>query len=243
MKNNNKNLAVILLCGLLVVATIASIGFYISRPQTIASASDSSAQQLSQNQNAVAAIPTAQSSKEILSQTVNGVTVHVTYAKVIPTGIEIGICYTELDGGDWYSVPEHLFYSTYEIYPNEAGFTAEKIADAKNLGDRCEYIRYRINDLTSITTPIQFSVSYFHAEPVEMYTSCQYFQHRLATNPKANAYGLKAYCTENSDGSIAVGLMDHAQSVSNDNAKKVLDDIASGTVNGPWQFTITTIER
>ena len=229
---------------LLAFTTIASIGFYVYQPQAKASASASTIiQQHPVNQQVANIIPTSAPSNEVLSQTANGVTVDVTYTKIIPTGIEIGICYTTLDGGDWYSAPGHLFFSTYEIYPDEAGFASEAKADSKNLGKRCEFVRYKINDLKSITTPIQFSVNQIYASPMEMYTPCKYFQQRLATNPKANADGLKASCTENNDGSISVGLTDYTKSMLQDDAKKELDDIASGVVKGPWQFTIINLTK
>ena len=97
--------------------------------------------------------------------------------------------------------------------------------------------------METITTPIEFSIDDFGAKPLEMYSACQNFQERLATSPKAKAYGLKAKCTENSDGSFSVTLNDHASSVAKENADKALDEIAQGIVTGPWVFTVNEIER
>ena len=180
---------------------------------------------------------------DTLSKTQNDITVEITSTKLISTGVEIGICYTTPDNGEWYPLPGHLFYDKYEVFPDEYEFTSEKIADGKNAGTRCALIRYRIDDLNTLTTPIEFSILKFYAPGREMYTPCQELQQRLDTNPKAKAYGLKAKCVENSDGTISVTLLDHAKSVSNDNAKQALDKIAKAEVVGPWGFTINEIER
>lgn len=180
----------------------------------------------------------------LLSQTINDITVEFTEAKVISTGLEIGICYTALDDGEWRPMPGHLFYDQYEIYPDEIEFLeGELVADGKSTGKRCALIRYRMNDLHTLTTPIEFSILQFYAPGREMYTPCQELQQRLDTNPKARAYGLKAQCVENSDGTISATLRDHAKSVANDHAKQVLEEIAKAEVDGPWEFTISEIER
>lgn len=97
--------------------------------------------------------------------------------------------------------------------------------------------------MESITTPVRFSIEDFVAHPLEMFSLCQNFQERLVTNPKAKAYGLKAMCVENSDATISVTLLDHAVSVSNEHANQVLNELAKGEINGPWEFTITELER
>ena len=159
------------------------------------------------------------------------------------TGIEIEVCYTTLDGGEWYSQPGHLFYGQYEVFPDEIGFVTEEKADSNKVGKRCELVRYRINDLATITTPIGFSITNVMAVPREWLSPCQEFQQRLDTNPKVQAYGLKAKCDEASDGSISVALLDNDKSVAKDKAKKTLDDIAKGVVSGPWDFTITELTK
>jgi len=193
--------------------------------------------------DSVITITTLTVQQDILLKTENDITVEITSTKVISTGVEIGICYTTLDGGEWYPMPGHLFFGIYEVYPYEYELTSEILADGKKTGTRCALIRYRIDDLNTFTTPVEFSILKFDAPGREMYTPCQELQQRLDTNPKANAYGLKAKCVENSDGTISATLLDHATSVSNDNAKQALDKIAKAEVVGPWEFTINEIER
>jgi hypothetical protein len=195
------------------------------------------------NQNETVNISPQMTDKDVLSKTVNDIKVEIVSAKAIDTGVEIGACYATPDGGDWYPTPGHLFYGTYEIYPDQYGFTTEEKADGNKQGKRCVLIYYRIDDLETIVTPIEFSIDDFEARPLEMFSACQNFQERLATSPKAKAYGLKAKCTENEDGSFSVILAGHANSVTKDNANKVLDEIAQGVVIGPWVFTFNEIER
>jgi hypothetical protein len=243
MHSKNNASTIIWISCVLILTLLISLAFYISRPQSLASARNSENQKTLPNQVMPASAPVAKIEPAVLSRIKNDIKVEITSAKVIPTGVEIGICYTTSDAGDWYPTPGHLLYSTYEIYPDEYEFTTEAKADGNHFGKRCALVRYTIDDPENITTPMQFSILDFEARPLEMYSACQNFQERLSTNPKAKAYGLSAKCTENNDGSIAVALADHNKSVSNDNAKQVLDSIASGVLDGPWEFTITQVEK
>jgi len=238
----------LIVIGMLTITAIVSVGFYFSRPQSAATA-NGSGQQVSVVQDQPVDIPAPQVTikepviQKVLSQTIGDVAIEVTSAKIIKTGVEVSVCYTTLDGGEWYLMPGHLLYSTYEIYPDEFQFTTEEKADGVNFGKRCAQVRYRINDLATITTPIQFSVIQLRAVPREMYSPCQEFQQRLETSPTAQTYGLKATCEEKDEGSISVALADHNQSVTADKADTTLNDIAKGVVSGPWAFTITTLEK
>ena len=192
---------------------------------------------------AVQSAPSQIVNKDTLSQTVNDIKVEITSAKVVDIGVEIGVCYATPDGGDWYPTPGHLFYGIYDIYPDQYGFITEEKANGNKQGKRCVLVYYRIDDLETIASPIEFSIDDFEARPLEMFSACQNFQERLDTSPKAKAYGLRAICTENSDGSFSIVLNDHANSVAKENANKALDEIAKGIVTGPWIFTINEIER
>lgn len=242
MHTKNHNLANILIVSVLVLAASFSVGFYFSRPQAIALANSGPAQQIPTVLSVESVIPQTIDQK-VLSKTNNDITVDVTSTQVISTGIEIGICYTTPDNGEWYPMPGHLFYGEFEVYPDEYEFTAETLADGKNTGTRCALIRYRIDDLNTLNAPIYFSVLRFYAPGREMFTPCQELQQRLDTNPKAKAYGLKAVCTELSNGSISVALAGNDKSVTKEKADKLLKDIAKAEIDGPWEFTIAPIEK
>jgi hypothetical protein len=236
MYSKNKS---ILTLGMLLVFVFTSIAFYISRPQNVTSA------QIGVNSlydGKPANTPTPQPSSPSLSQTVNDVTVTIEYAKIIETGVEIGICYTTLDAGEWYPTPGHLYYSSYDIFPDEYGFTTEDKATAQKTGERCAFVRYRIDELDSIEVPMQFSLLSVIAVPREM-PACQNFQERLESNSKAKSHGLVAKCTENQDGTVNIEVIEHGKSTDKEKGKKILDDLYLGVVDGPWEFTITEIEK
>lgn len=245
MHTKNNRVRNTLVVSLLVLATGISASFYLSQPQTIALANSEPAQQsLSAPEKPADAVMLQDASKDVLSKTQNDITVEITSTKIISTGVEIGICYTTLDGGEWYPMPGHLFYGESEIYPDEIEFLdGEVLADGKNTGTRCALIRYRIDDLNTLTTSVEFSILQLYAPGREMYTPCQELQQKLDSNPKAKAYGLKAKCAETGDGSVSVTLVGHDKSVTKDKASKTLDEIAKGEVVGPWEFTINEIER
>lgn len=239
--NKNGRHIKIALVMLLTITTIISIGWYIAQAPSRAVASNSSNGQPAPTQEQPVTQAGSQPiTQDLQTQALNGITVTVTSAKIIGTGIQIGICYSTPDGGDWYQSPGHLFYGTYEILPDEAEMISEQKADGVNMGKRCENIRYRINDLKSITAPIKFSVLDVFAEPREV-PPCDDFQNRLNTSLAARAKGLKVECNENSDGSIRATLLDKLSSVSQEDAQKTLDDILLGDITGPWAFTINTL--
>lgn len=240
MQSKKNRFQFVAVTSLLAALVLAAVGFYASRPQTDAVAhTEPQAPYLGKQSDT----PTPQPSEEVLSKMVNDITVKITSAKIIETGVEIGICFTALDGGEWYPTPGHLFYSTYEIYPDEFEFTTETLADKENFGERCALVRYRIEDKENITTPIQFSIIAMRAIPREMYTPCQEFQQRLETSPQANALGVMAKCVEDGNGGFSVELMSNARSVEMEQARMIVNQIAKAEVGGPWEFTITEIEK
>ncbi|MBV5335033.1 MAG: hypothetical protein JZU49_04435 [Sulfuricurvum sp.] len=244
MSTKNSKATNIIIVSFLVLTIVASVGFYFSRPQTVASASEESISQSASNKpSEKVATPQTNEQKE-LSVTQNDITVKITSAQVINTGVEIGICYTTLDGGEWYPMPGHLFYSKYEIFPDEFGFLDNEIlADGTNTGTRCAFVRYRIDDLNTITTPIKFSILRFYAPSREAYSPCAELQQRLDTNPQAQSYGLKTKCEENADGSTNVTLIGNDKSITVDEAQKALNIIVSAEVSGNWEFTLNDIKR
>lgn len=99
MISKNNKAASRIVIGLLALAVSVAVGVYFYGPQTVASASDIS-------------IPTTQAAgtklvekmevpptdhPDRLSATQNDITVEVTSAQVIATGLEVGICYIALD--------------------------------------------------------------------------------------------------------------------------------------------------
>lgn len=236
-----KNIFKIIFITMLAITATLSIGWYISRSQSRAAASKVVIVQPASIQiQPVSQITSQPNNQDVRTQLSNGITLTVTSVKTIATGIQVGVCYSTPDGGDWYQSPGHLFFSSYEILPDEAEMNSERKADGLSMGERCEDIRYRINDLKSITTPIKFSVINIFAVAREM-PPCDYFQLRLSTSPAARAAGIKATCIVNSDGSVSATLLNNIASVSQVNAQKTLDEVLSGEVKGPWAFTINTL--
>lgn len=241
MYTKNRKLGVTFLVGILAVAAVLSIGWYVSRPQSQALAVNNS-----QPEAVQAAVTTnrVESDKQadIRTKTVNGITVEIISAKLIETGIEVGVCYSTPDGGDWYPLPGSISYSTYEILPDEFEFTSEEKADGKKLGERCVLIRYRMDELSNISAPIQFSLTGLLAVPKEL-PPCEDLQQRLSTSPKAQAYGLKVHCSYDEHEGISVTLVEKASSAAQDKAQQTLDEIVKREVDGPWEFLITEMDK
>jgi hypothetical protein len=187
-------------------------------------------------------IPTATEAFEPQKQIIGDVTVEVTYAKRIETGIEIGVCFTTLDDGEWYPWPGELITNGGNYEPDESGFTTEDHANAKSTGTRCSFIRYRIKDVQTDLLPIQFTMLKLIALPREM-PACQNLQQRLDTNLKAQEYGITIKCTgAEQQSEMSVQLVDFNPSYTKEEVQVLLDEIVAGEVNGPWEFIIDQIE-
>jgi hypothetical protein len=102
MQTKNSNFKFVIITGLLILTTVLSVGFYISRPQSSVVAGNNVVEQPLPNQDEAIYVSPQVAAKNALSKTVKDITVEITSAKIISTGVEIGICYTALDGGDWY---------------------------------------------------------------------------------------------------------------------------------------------
>jgi len=195
-------------------------------------------------QESALAAPTVIPDRQLFSETQNDITVELNSARVIATGLEVGICYTAPDDGEWRPLPGRLVYGTSRIPPDEIEFFPdEKLADGKSAGWRCAAVRYAIDDLSTLSAPIEFSILRFYAPGRELYSACQELQQRLDTSLKAQAYGLKMSCKTGADGSAQVSLLEHAASVSTAEAQEALDRIASAEVPGTWKFTITDFKK
>jgi hypothetical protein len=228
---------------IIITAIILFFDFYFSKGKTSVKAEDKATQVPSLSEVILATSTETVKNPINLSQTVGDVTVTVKYAKVIPTGIEIGICYTTLDGGEWYSMPDPIKVDSKEIKPDESGFTNETLATANTTGERCEFIRYKLAGSDTISTLIGFSIKALDAEPREMYSPCQEVQQRIDTSPKAQAAGVKMNCTENADGQAVAELSGFNPTFSREEAQQILDQIVGQMVNGPWVFTIDKLEK
>ena len=242
MYKKSKNFTTGLILILLTVTTILSVVWYVSTPRSEVLANNAVAALPSTQQQESLTSPESLPSTEVQSKTVNEITVELMSTSIIETGIEVEICYTTLDGGDWYTIPGSISYSTYEILPDEVEFISEQKADGKKTGRRCEAIRYRIDEPNTITMPIKFLVSEFWAVPREL-PPCENLQQRLDTNPRAKALGLKTKCSYNEQTGISVALSEKASAVAQEKAQQVLDEIIKGEVIGPWEFTITGLEK
>lgn len=243
MYKKNNSLGIGLSIVLLAIAAIGSIVWYASQPQSKALADTTNIQQPVKSQETPASDLISQVTSGMPKlQTVNGTTVELSSVKKIETGIEVGICYPTPDGGDWYPTAGALSYSTYEILPDEFEFISEQKADGIHTGRRCALIRYRIDEMENITTPIQFTLLGYWAVPKEL-PPCENLQQRLNTNPRAKSYGLKAKCSYDDQTGLSVALSGKASSIAQDKAQQVLDEIVKGEVNGPWEFTITELEK
>jgi hypothetical protein len=223
------------------MTAIASIVWYASRPQGQASAGNSI--NVFQESNPISENPVASDQSGYpFSSTVNETTVSVEFARIIESGVEIGVCYPTPDAGDWYPTPGSITYGTNEIHPDEFEFTSENKADGANPGTRCVTIRYQVEDVESIKTPIKFTLLGFWAVPREG-SPCADFQTRFDTNWKARTATLNATCTENENGDISTTLLSHDTSITSEEAQALLDEIVKGEVNGPWEFTIAELTK
>jgi hypothetical protein len=262
-----KNIPLFVTLGLLALAASASAAFYFSQPQAVALAENQPTSQ-PQMQSVDELQPSSQIARELPVLTVDDITVEITSARVtqfnrevyaetgeetytyqlvgyaLTHGIEIGICYTALDDGEWRARVGQLIYGENAIYADSIEYLeGETLADGKNAGTRCALVLYIIEDPDAITLPVEFSIGYFYAPYRELYSPCQEMQQRLATSPKAQEYGLKISCTDDAEKGPSLSLDEYSKSVNAEEAQKVLNVIATSEVHGEWKFILTDLEK
>ena len=238
-----KNTPLFVTLGLLALAALAFAAFYFSQPQAVALAESQPASQ-PQMQSVDELQPSSQIVRELPVLTVNDIAVEITSARVTQFNIEIGICYTALDDGEWRARVGQLKYGENAIYADSIEYLeGETLADSKSAGTRCALVRYIIEDPDAITLPVEFSIGYFYAPYRELYSPCQEMQQRLATSPKAQEYGLKISCTDDAEKNPSLSLDEYSKSVNAEDAQKVFDVIATSEVHGEWKFILTDLEK
>jgi hypothetical protein len=254
--------------GLLILATFASVAFYFSQPQAVALAESQPTPQPQIQDADDERQPGTEVVRELPALTVNDIKVEVTSVKLtqfnrevytetgegtytyqltgyaLTHGVEIGICYTAPDDGEWRPWVGDLVYDKYVVYPDNITILENEIlADGKKPGTRCSLILYVIEDPDRITLPLEFSITRFYAPGRELYSPCQEMQQRLATSPKAQQYGLKISCTDDAEKGPSVSLEEYSKSVSAEEAQKVFDVIATSEVHGEWKFILNDLEK
>jgi len=156
---------------------------------------------------------------------VNEITVTLKSVVTTDTGINVNICYSTPDGGDWYAILGNLTLGNNQFPAWGGSFMSEIKADRTKKGQRCVAIIYQIPDKSMITTPFVFTLLKIGAVPREI-PPCENLQNRLDTNPKIAAYGLQVKCNAaNNDGSITAKLLSHSSGTSDADAQKALDDV------------------
>jgi len=240
--SNHKNFKIILI--VLTITSIFSVGFYLSRIQYKTNAESIHPQNYIELIDSTQ-IPTLQPENNInLQQTVNDISVTVTYAKIIPSGIEIGTCFTTPDGGEWNPGPGPIVLSDGKtISPDEFGTIRETQADSRQMGEMCNFIKYRVEDLSSISIPFKVAIKFLHSPAREMYSACENLQHRLNTSPKAYGSEIKMECKETTDQLVSPTVIGHASTISQEEAQAILDEMAGNIIYGPWEFTINSIQK
>jgi hypothetical protein len=245
--------------GFLTLTALASAAFYFSQPQAVALA-EGQPTPVDPLPKIVEPAAAPKDRPQFPPVTQSDITVQVTSIRVIKfdvltgvetdaktgatNGVEIGICYTTLDDGEWRARVGQLVYGKNAIYADSIEYLdGETLADGKNAGTRCALVLYIIKDPDAITLPVEFSIGYFYAPYRELYSPCQEMQQRLATSPKAQKYGLKISCTDDAEKGPSLSLDEYSKSVNAEEAQKVFDVIATSEVHGEWKFVLTDIEK
>lgn len=122
----NKSIKIALFM-LLTITTVLSVGWYMSQSQTRAAESNVEKElPISIQEQSVNQAGPQPSTQDMHTQTVNGIPVTLISVKIISTGIQVDICYSTPDGGDWYQLPGNLFYGEYVIPPDEAEIISDQ---------------------------------------------------------------------------------------------------------------------
>ncbi|MFO7583240.1 MAG: hypothetical protein R6W69_00810 [Anaerolineales bacterium] len=264
--------SVILLTGLLALAALTAVVFYFTQPGATAAAesqpSEMPIQVESDFENDMVSTDADRAEKKWPSATSNDITIQITSVKLtqeempitetLEDGslheyvyvfdlLEIGMCHTMLDNGDWVIWPDYLHYGNQSVfawglYRFEGEAQGEILADGKNTGERCQLLYYPIDDPETLSLPLKFAITSFGVPYNEGYSPCQNIERRWRTNVKAQEYGMKISCQDDFTNGPTVTLDDYSKSVSREDVQWVFDMLTNAEVPGYWEFVITEIE-
>jgi hypothetical protein len=269
---NLKNMFLMLLTGLLALASLSAVLFYFTQPGATAVAESQPpeipAQVKSDFEDDMVGTEIAREEKKWPSATSNGITVQITSVKLtqverlkfetdkdgnprlvpgefdLVDALEIGMCYTAPDDGEWRIFSRGISFGDYQIFDvSYEIFEGEKLADGKEFGMRCGAARYLLQDgAKSLVMPVRYSIEFFSAAQRENHTPCQEIQQRWRTNPLAQEYGMKISCQDDFAKGPTVTLDDYSKSVNREDAQWVFDMLTTAQVPGHWEFVLTEIE-
>ena len=202
----------------------------------------------------------------LISQTKNGITVDVIHLKravekregdggeeVDKQVISLDVCYTVPDGGEWTLIgkADMLTFAEYSSQGWSVAYNhADRIfADGTQLGKRCSRYEYKFDLDVEIIPPLTFTFTEVFASPREEKSPCEDMEERFRTNVRAQEAGLKIQCSEAPrarEGNLilpndeAVYLADFdAEKLTKQEAHRLMLEIESGVIYGPWIFKIT----
>jgi hypothetical protein len=258
MKLNSSSL--MLLTGLLALAALTAFGFYFTQPGTTAIAesqpTEMPAQIESDFENDMVGPEISQEEKKWPSATSSDITIQITSAKLVKKEVdinyfvdmlEIGLCHTMLDQGEWIVWPDYLHYGDQSVFPGyffslSGEARGEILADGKNPGRLCHFLYYPIDDPETLNLPMKFAITYFGVPYNEGYSPCGNIMRRWETNVKAQAYGMKISCQDDFAKGPTVTLDDYSKSVNSEDAQWVFDMLTNAKVPGYWEFVITHLD-
>ena len=154
--------------------------------------------------------------KALVEQTVNGITVRIINLKkgieetsssderkgeivsVKKQVVTVDFCFTTPDSGEWmlYGEGDILQFKNGKSngWYGSVNWWDEKIADGKNMGEKCGRYHFAFDLDVKIEPPLILTFQDINSTPREWLTPCEELMKRVETNPRAQEAGLKIGC-------------------------------------------------
>lgn len=209
--------------------------------------------------------------KSLVEQTVNGITVRIINLKkgieetsssderkggivsVKKQVVTVDFCFTTPDSGEWmlYGEGDILQFKNGKSngWYGSVNWWDEKIADGKNMGEKCGRYHFAFDLDVKIEPPLILTFQDINSTPREWLTPCEELMKRVETNPRAQEAGLKIGCENvpNAREDFTISVHDATpvlagydrSRLTKQEAHALMLEIQDATVYGPWIFKIT----
>ena len=160
--------------------------------------------------------------------------------------LQVGLCFTAVDDGEWMVIPANAKSGEREIMANTLTPGGKTPATAELNGRICGTLSY---DVTALDldhyAPLIITVRSLFANPREG-SPCKHILHRFETNAAAQALGVTLTCSDDISSETIRGPKDYVLSIQSydstkwtqEEAMQKIEKLLDSQISGPWVFEI-----
>lgn len=182
------------------------------------------------------AYPTQQAPELNKSQTVGGFAVSLQRAWREGKQVNAAVCFTLPDASDWTVWNAHFDYAGQSVAEFSSSMLTRKEPDGGQPGERCDQLSFYVPpdaDLSSASLTIESIGAYPTQDEY-----CSLYLPKIQQAMADRGTGVSVNCNDQ-NGSMVMAITSKPDSMSQEDAEKLVYSEDFYTVKGPWTFAVT----